>query len=47
MSLGADEFIDYRTQRLQASYNFAFNNLDIILIHGLQGAVDEESDLGR
>jgi RHS repeat-associated protein len=29
------------------SYQFAFNNLDIMLFHGLQGAVDEDIDRGR
>jgi len=29
------------------SYQVAFNRLDIMSIHGLQGVVDEESDHGR
>lgn len=28
----------------RASYQFAFNNLDMMSIHVLQGVVDEESD---
>jgi hypothetical protein len=32
---------------LADSYQFAFNRLDIMLIHGLRGVVDEESDRGR
>jgi alpha-beta hydrolase superfamily lysophospholipase len=29
------------------SYQVAFNSIDMMLIHGLQGAVDEQSDRGR
>ena len=31
----------------ELSYQVAFNRLDIMTIHGLQGAADEESDRGR
>ena len=45
MKAVSSSFIVYKS--IEALYQFAFNRLDMMSIHGLRGVVDEESDRGR